>query len=181
MPHYPSAYCPSHGLFEAIGTIAMTNSEVTIIGSSTDCPRCGSRSEILPGKYTSKGDSLSVLFDTSISSEALAAIQAIVFKLQQNEISVADAKVQVEKIAPKAGRLFDVASWDGGAKATLYASIIGAIAIIVVARMASSSSQSQVFPEIVVERVIEKSIDRLSDSAAPIFIPFPTPRPERKR
>ena len=108
-------------------------------------------SEIIPGIYDATQDDLNILLDPSISPEALGEIRRIAERLRQGEITVPQAKAEAEKISPKAGKLFDIANWPPQAKATLYAAIIGATAIIAAARMASSPD-----PTVIVQPVIER-------------------------
>ncbi|PBC01232.1 hypothetical protein CK220_27305 [Mesorhizobium sp. WSM3860] len=133
-------------------------------------------SEILPGRYELVGDRLNVLLDGSISQAALTALREIVERLQRNEITPVQAKAQAESIVPKAGRLFDIANWSDTAQATLYASIIGAIAIVAAAKLSSSGSAPP--PQIVIENVIDRQKDVLRDSTSLPYIPVPTPRPK---
>ncbi|RUV31176.1 MULTISPECIES: hypothetical protein [unclassified Mesorhizobium] len=119
---------------------------------------------------------MNILLDDSISPAALGALREIVRRLQRNEITPAQATVQAESITPKAGKLFDVADWSDGAKATLYASIIGAIALVAAAKMSSSGGGDQ--PPIVIENIIETRTNSLRDSTSLPYIPIPTPRPK---
>lgn len=99
------------------------------------CPICGGDSEIIPGRYEAKVDRLNILIDPSISPAALLAIRNLALAVSLGHISPAEAKKEAEKIHPKAGKLFDVANWSDQAKATLYAAIIGATAVITAARI----------------------------------------------
>ena len=130
-------------------------SKTSFIGSVTNCPRCSHESEIIPGVYDATADGLNVLIDPSISLEALGKIRQLVERLQQGKISSLEAKAEAEKISPKAGKLFDIANWSDQAKATLFAAIIGAGAIVLAARMASSPNQT-INIQPVIERVIQE-------------------------
>ena len=158
----------------------------TFIGCAASCPKCGHVSEIIPGVYDPTIDGLNILIDRSISPESLAEIRRIAERLQQGEISVPQAKAEAEKISPKAGKLFDIANWSDQAKATLYAAIIGATAIIVAARMASSPDPT-VSVQPVIERIIQeekpslKNILKSSSAIAPPKIPIPHRKPKPPR
>ena len=175
--HFPMAFCPSHGIFQAVGTVAMENCVgVTITGCETQCPRCGRRAEIVPGEYSTVGPKLNLIVDPSISPEALSALRDIVIRLQKDEITPEEAKASAEKLSPKLGGLFDIANWDGQAKATLYAAIIGATALLASAKISSNEAPT-INIQPVVERVIERRTEMLKYSIS--SIPVPTPRPKK--
>jgi hypothetical protein len=156
-------------------------SKASFIGSATNCPKCNRTSEIIPGVYDATVDRLNILIDRSITPEALGEIRRITERLQQGKISVPQAKVEAEKIPPDAGQLFDIANWSDQAKATLYAAIIGAVAIVVAARMASPPNQT-VKVQPVIERVIQEEKPSLKndlESSSAITSPK-TPVPRRK-
>jgi hypothetical protein len=151
-------------------------------GISTNCPVCQGPSEIIPGKYEVGSDRLNLLIDPSISPAALAAIKDLAEAVHAGRITPEEAKSAAEKIHPKAGKLFDVANWSDQAKATLYAAIIGAAAVLGAAKIASSSNQTVTISP-VIERVIERRKDDLlsSSSLKPIENPpLPRPRPKRR-
>jgi hypothetical protein len=181
MVQHPPAFCPTHGLFAASAFgFEDGAANISIKGISTNCPVCGANSEIIPGRYDAKDDTLNVLLDPSISADALNAIRQLVTRLQAGEVTVEQAKKQLENISPKASRLFDISEWSDQAKATLFASIIGAIAIISAARLSKSSGPTiNINP--VVERVVAPpKTDFLSSSSLRVPLPKPNPlRPKR--
>jgi hypothetical protein len=65
---------------------------------------------------------------------------------QANKITPEEAKEQAERVVLGAGRLFDIANRGDQAKATLYASIIGTIALVVAAKVSSSTTVVNVEP-----------------------------------
>jgi hypothetical protein len=156
-------------------------SKASFIGSATNCPKCNRTSEIIPGVYDATVDRLNILIDRSITPEALGEIRRITERLQQGKISVPQAKVEAEKISPDAGQLFDIANWSDQAKATLYAAIIGAVAIVVAARMASPPNQT-VKVQPVIERVIQEEKPSLKNDleSSSAITPPKTPVPRRK-
>jgi hypothetical protein len=125
-----------------------------MVGISTPCPLCGRASEILPGEYEVVGDQLKLLLDPSISADALLKLRTIAERLQRSEISLAEAKENAEAIAPKAGKLFDIGDWSDQAKATLYAAILGAIALVAAARASAPATVVNVTNRPVIERVV---------------------------
>ena len=143
-------------------------------------------SEIIPGVYIAAQRNLNILVDDSISPEARDAIRQLAERLQQGKISVPQAKAEAEQISPNAGQLFDIANWSDQAKATLYASIIAATAVIAAARIASSPSQT-VNVQPVIERIIEGEGSNLkgdlesSSSIVAPKIPIPRRKPKRPR
>jgi hypothetical protein len=179
---HPIAFCIEHGFFPA-SAVAFGGEAppITIKGISTNCPICQGPSEIIPGKYEVVSDRLNLLLDPSISPTALAAVKDLAEAVSAGRISAEEAKRAAEKIHPKAGRLFDVANWSDQAKATLYAAIIGAAAVLGAAKIASSPNQTVTINP-VIERVIERRKDDLlsSSSMKPIENP-PLPRPQPKR
>jgi hypothetical protein len=163
---HPLAFCSIHGVFPATAVGFAPGATLTMINCSTNCPVCGTSSEILPGQYRSESDRLNVLLDPSISSAALAAIRKLALAVKEGRIDASEAKKEAEKIHPAAGKLFDVANWSDQAKATLFAAIIGATAVIGAARITSTANQPTKPPYIVVEQVIElKKNDFLSTSS----------------
>ncbi len=153
----------------------------SFIGSVTNCPECSHKSEIIPGTYEATADRLNILIDRSISPEALGEFRRITERLQQGKISAPQAKVEAEKISPEAGQLFDIANWTDQAKATLYAAIIGAVAIVVAARMTSSPNQT-VNVQPVIERVIQEEKSSLKNDlkSSSAITPPKKPIPKRK-
>lgn len=185
--HHPPAFCPEHGLFPAIEVeLHGETKNIKFEGICVKCPECGHMSEIIPGMYDTTLDDLNILIDRSITPEALGEIRRIAKRLQQGEISVPQAKAEAEKISPKAGQLFDIANWPPQAKATLYAAIIGATAIIAAARMASSPDPT-VIVQPVIERIIQEERPRLkavlksSSAIVPPKVPIPRRKPKRPR
>lgn len=173
--HYPIAFCHVHGFFPAT-VIEITDSNLAFLNVKVNCPQCGAMCEILPGRYESVAGRLNLLLDESVSPKALAHLKGIVERLQRNEITPAQAKAEAETVAPKAGKLFDIADWSDTAKATLYAAIIGGISLVAAAKMSSSGAAPA--PQVVIERVIERRTETLRDSTSLPYIPVPTPRPK---
>jgi hypothetical protein len=138
----PTAFCSAHGFFKATAFALAPGAKLTIRGVATNCPVCDGASEIIPGIYEAHADRINLLVDPSISHEALAALKKVAEDARANKITLDQAKQRAEQIAPGTGRLFDIANWGDQAKATLYASIIGAIAVIAAARMTSNPSQT---------------------------------------
>lgn len=153
---HPTAFCKSHGFFPATLIGIGPGAGGTFIDCKTSCPACGQMSEVVPGTYHAHADRINLLVDRSISPEALAALRRIAEQAKANQITPEEAKEKAEKIAPGAGRLFDVGNWSDQAKATLYASIIGAIAVIGAAKLAGSTTNVTVAPT--TERVIERPV-----------------------
>ncbi|WP_156150837.1 hypothetical protein [Hyphomicrobium sp. 99] len=150
---HPAALCKTHGIFPATAFSFAPGVNITLLGLSTTCPICGSISEILPGAYSAFKDRIDVLLDPSVSAEALVALRFILEAARDNKISQPEAKRQAEKIVPGSGRLFDIGNWGDQAKATLYASVIGAIALVTAAKLSASSSSTTVIQP-VIERII---------------------------
>lgn len=174
---FPMAFCPTHGIFEAVGTIGMQNSSgIKISGVGTACPKCRAPSEMLPGEYSSIGGNLNFIIDPSISNDALGALMKIITRLERDEITQAEAKEQAEKISPKLGGLFDVQNWSKEVKAAVCAALISTIGTVAANKVSGSSSPT-VIVQPVIERVIERSIDDLKYK--PKYIPIPAPRPKR--
>lgn len=151
---HPAAICKTHGIFPATAFAFEPGVNITLLGISTTCPVCGSISEILPGTYSAFKDRIDLLLDPAVSAEVLAALRLIVEAARDNKISQPEAKRQAEKVLPGSGRLFDIGNWGDQAKATLYASIIGAIALVAAAKVSSSSSSTTVIQP-VIERIIQ--------------------------
>jgi hypothetical protein len=164
--HHPIALCPVHGLFPATA-IALENATVGFVSCVTTCPQCGMTSEIIPGTYQARLDRLNLLLDPSISLLALGAIRKLAERAKAGEIDAQEAKREAEKIHPKAGSLFDIANWSDQAKATLYASLIAAVAVIAAARIASSPSQTMIISPTVIERVVTKLNEPFPGKATP--------------
>ena len=141
-PLHPPAFCPVHGLFPVTAISFKPGvKDVSFYDVGATCPKCGTNSEIIPGTYNVRQTGLDILLDSSISPKALEALKRLAEQAQNGEISPERAKKEAEAISPKAGKLFDVSNWSDQAKATLYAAIIGATAVVVAARIASSPSQ----------------------------------------
>jgi len=137
---HPLAFCPHDGLFPCTAFAFGEGASVTLLGLSTICPECGGSAEILPGAYEALSDRLTLLLDPSISSEALLALRPVVELLQRSAISLDEARQRADAIVPNGGKLFDIANWSDQAKATLYAAVIGAIAVIAAAKVAGNPS-----------------------------------------
>jgi hypothetical protein len=179
---HPAAFCVPHGVFPATLIRLESGAVGEFINCQHTCPVCGRDSEIIPGRYEAKSDRINVLIDPSISLSALVAIRNLALAVSLGRISPAEAKKEAEKIHPKAGKLFDVANWSDQAKATLFAAIIGATAVIGAARIATTSSNKD--SPIIIERVVDRKKDDLLATSAlrPIEkIPLPKPRPKRPR
>jgi hypothetical protein len=179
---HPIAFCPAHGFFPALAF--GFRGTATLIESATNCPICQGTSEIISGQYEEVAAArLNLLIDPSISPAALSALRDLAEAVRAGRISAEEAKRTAEKIHPKAGKLFDVANWSDQAKATLYAALIGATAVLGAAKIASSPNQTVTINP-VIERVIERRKNDLlsSSSMKPIANPpLPRPRPKEPR
>lgn len=167
--HHPIAFCPDHGFFAATA-FAMANSTCSFTGCRTDCPTCGKMSEVLSGAYQARGQFFNLLLDPSISKEALAALRQIAEDAQANRITPEEAKRRATEVAPKAGRLFDIADWDGNAKANLYGSIIAAIGAVATAYVVAGGPKESTTIERVIERTIiqqHHTLPKHNDEALP--------------
>jgi hypothetical protein len=67
---HPIGFCTKHGAFAVTG-IHMGGGVQTFIHCTTNCPTCGSQSEIIPGRYETNTGRLNLLIDPSISPQAL--------------------------------------------------------------------------------------------------------------
>lgn len=176
--HHPLAFCRTCGPFPVALIELCDSSGVVIGGGAESCPSCGHAAEVIPGRYDSFGAELRLLVDPGISPEALAALRRIAEQAQAGQITADEAKAEAERVAPGTGRLFDVHNWPGQAKATLYASIIGAASLVGAAYITSGPTQTvNLHP--VIERVIEGHL-RSSTSLSPTG-PVPRPRPKPRR
>ena len=150
-----------------------------------NCPKCGNPSEVISGVYDGTITGLNILVDPSISREALIALRNLAEQLQRGEISVSEAKNQAHLISPKATKLFDIENWTDQAKATLYASIIAAIGVVIAARLSSPScSDMNDNFAISIETTVNVNVKddlRSSVSDKPFqSIPVPRPKPNHE-
>ena len=150
---HPLAFCTTHGVFPATAIALGAGSQATFSNCAQNCPICNAQSEIISGTYKAGIDRVNLLLDPRISQEALRALAAIASAAKDKSITAEEAKRAAEKIHPSAGKLFDVSNWSDQAKATLYAAIIGAAAILAAARITSSTT-----PSIVVQPTIERVV-----------------------
>jgi hypothetical protein len=180
---HPAAFCAVHGIFPATLIPIESGGSAEFNNCVHSCPVCGCDSEIIPGRYEAGSDRLNVLIDPSISPSALAAIRNLAEAVRTGQLSSEDAFREAAKIHPRAATLFDVANWSDQAKATLYAAILGAVAVITAARIASAPSQTVIVNPTVVERVVERAKGDLLASSflqASGKVPLPRPRPKRR-
>jgi hypothetical protein len=99
----------------------------------------------------------------TLTAAQLGALRNLAERAKTGKISPQKAKQEAEKIDPNVGKLFDIANWPGQAKATLYASIIGAVAMITAAKIATSPTQTTVTNPTVIERIIEPPSPNATD------------------
>jgi hypothetical protein len=134
------ATCPVHGTFAATGIIGLGPGARIRFGSDVtmNCPECGLSSQIIPGQYEGLlEERVRILFDGSFGPMILVQLARIAEKVKAGQISPETAKRQAQKLHPRAAKLFDIANWSDQAKATLYAAIIGAAAIVGAAKLSS--------------------------------------------
>ena len=176
------AFCRTHGLFGFNPPFAGFSS-LTIERSSTECPHCGLQCEILSGTYTEAAEGMQLLLNGKNSAETLRALRELAELTRRGEISPQEARSRAEKIAPQAARLFDVANWSDQAKATLYASIIGAAAVIAAARIASTPTQVVHVnsPTEVTASITKQRLKSSTSWTIPLNPPMPKPRPKGRR
>jgi hypothetical protein len=184
----PLAFCPVDGLFVASGAaVASGNARLRLSHVSTNCPTCNGQSEILPGLYAPDGENISLLLDPGISPAALKEIQRLLLAVQIGEITPEHAQMEAERVHPGWGKFFNIAQWSDQAKATLYASVIGAIAIVAAARINSPPSQTVIInPPTALESVTSRKSGLLGSTALNnhFLTHNPTPKQEphhRKR
>src|SRR5579862_6010579 len=149
------AVCPTHGLFAGPAIALGPGATLHMQHSVAICPVCKAQSPIMSGTYQGTVNGIEFLRDPSIPLPALGAIRRLAERAQGGEISPAEAKREAKKIHPKAEKLFDISNWSDQAKATLYASIIGAVAVVAAARIASGPT-TIVQPTTFIERVVPK-------------------------
>jgi hypothetical protein len=179
--HSPPAYCPEHGLFPVAGfrfPIGATGN--TFIGCTTRCPRCHGVCEIIPGVYDALPGGLNILIDSSISVDALKALRSLAERVQREEIGLQEARAEAVKISPLAAQLFDFENWSE-AKAIVVAAIIGAITAVYLQRGETQQSVIVNAPltvnfQPVIERVIDRDMERLNHTTAPVSVPIPERR-----
>lgn len=125
----PIALCPVHGIFEATGfaSFGEFNRNISYVGCTTSCPKCGRRSEVIPGTYNPAADGMNILLDPSISAEALAAIKIIAQRAVAGTITPAAARAEIEKIEPRAASVFDFKSYSIGDKLAAFALLISLV------------------------------------------------------
>jgi len=151
---HPLAFCRRDGFFPSTALSFEEGVRVTLLGISASSPKCGEAAEILPGAYEALSDRLQLLLDPSISKEALLALRPVVELLQRSEISLDEAKRRADAVVPNGGKLFDIGNWSDQAKATLYAAIIGAIAVVAAAKVAGTAVNVNIATEPTIERVL---------------------------
>jgi hypothetical protein len=151
--HRPLALCAEHGIFETDAFRFANGVKMSLSGFSTPCPQCNRPSKIVPGFYHGDNEKLSLLLDPSVSRGMLEAFSRLAKDVQAGRITPKAAEREAEKIHPRAAKLFNVASWSDQARATLYASIIGAVALVVAARM-SPPPTINLTVQPVIERVV---------------------------
>lgn len=176
--HHPPAYCPIHGFFPAASIALGNTTNATFEGCTTSCPRCGRLCDILSGRYDTVAERLNIFLSAGNDPAVLEALRNLAREVQSGSKTLQDAQEQAERIKPGTGKLFDVASWSDTAKATLYAAIIGSVAVFGNAMISKDWSGNQ--PKQTVEVIVR--------SDGPIIkghhlltgqIPIPTPRPRR--
>jgi hypothetical protein len=174
---HPLGFCPSCGPFpaKAIG-LAPNISNATFINCGTNCPTCNGDAEIIPGSCSTMDQRLKLLVHNTISMEALSALCRLAERAQSGEITPEEAQEKAEEIVPGTGKLFDVHNWSDQAKATLYASIIGAIAILVAAKIASAPNQN-----INIQPVVERVIEPADQNSSSVMAPTDTPPPPKRK
>ena len=124
----PVGFCRRCGAFPATSFGGGAGS--SFIGCLTNCPRCGQISEVIPGRYDLVGERVSILLDPSISVEALSHLADIARRASEGLISAVEAQAEAEKIAPGAGKIFDIRNWSDQAQATLLGSVIAAASVL---------------------------------------------------
>lgn len=157
MINNPPAYCPDHGLFPAKGFALGISGSHNFSGCSDRCPACGKQSEVLSGTYEALPGRLDFVLDNSVSAEALEALLRLAQRVKRNEIPLSAARAEAERIAPRAGKLFE--NWSEQSKTAIAAALIGAIAIVAAARVSRSPEQT-VIVQPVIERIIEVNLGR---------------------
>ncbi|MFL5015099.1 MAG: hypothetical protein ACJ8EW_02705 [Rhizobium sp.] len=135
---HPPAFCTKHGLFLATQMVLDQGSTASILWSETSCPACGASSEILPGFYQVLKDRLDVLIDSSITADALRALQDIALRLQRNEITTAQAVDEAVRISPKLRNIFRGLKQE--TVAAVAAAIIAAVTAIYIAKTSNATS-----------------------------------------
>src|ERR1700688_682414 len=83
----PLAFCPAHGLFVITGMEATGNAKLSFSHCATNCPTCGSPSEILPGLYEPDGANIRLLLDPGVSAEALESLQKLLRAVVAGEMT----------------------------------------------------------------------------------------------
>lgn len=124
MIRHPLAHCKSCGLLFEARAIGLSNSTIQFKNVVTNCPRCGGAADVLDGTHRAYQDRLEVFLSPTISDEARSAILALIKRVQENKISLREAKKEARKIHPKLANLFDIANWSSEARAAFFSAII---------------------------------------------------------
>lgn len=183
---HPPGFCPIHGIFPVVSVgIQPGRKNIRLHDLGVDCPWCGQSCEVIPGVYDSSQSVLNILLDESISPEALSAIRGIAERLQRGELTLRNAKVEAERLSPKAARIFDFKDWSGRDTATACLSIIAIVTTLLTTKC-NPAPTTVVNIQPVIERVVDvEQTDlktRLRSSGAIIRledIPPPPIKPER--
>jgi hypothetical protein len=104
---------------------------MVIKSSIASCPKCGRGAEILDGDYAVVGDAMQIALSPLVSQAARAELVRLILGVQENRIGLQEAKQQIERIEPKLGKIFDIASWSGEAKATFLGTVLLSVATLV--------------------------------------------------
>jgi hypothetical protein len=148
----------THGLV-ATPSLVGFGGNFRIRGGKSTCPLCppgAPLAETFDCDYTAAEGTYEI-FTAGMSHEAILAVNALLSRVQRREISVEDAKREVEKIEPRARVLFDIWNWSDQAQATVLAAILLAAAGIGAAVINRSAPASNIFIENVTRKIVRSS------------------------
>ena len=174
---HPPAYCRDcHFLFPFGGVAIGVGGTVTVlVEPQLQCPRCNGHAVLLRGTYKAFQDRFDMFIDSNISNEAKLAVLGLIKDIQDNKISLQDAKDAAEKIDKRLSSLFDLSDWSDVARATLFSGIITAFSALTVAAATVFGPYLAPSPTVIVQSNFPPDfLDKLLSGISQL--PFASPR-----
>jgi hypothetical protein len=99
VPHVP-AICPNGHVFDS-GFFIENSSDITFVGSRSQCPKCGARGVIPDGVYDAVGETLNVVAAGAYSREQLERVAALLGQAQSERMDPSDLADALDNESPE--------------------------------------------------------------------------------
>lgn len=116
----PPAFCDQCGnLFESCATNISNSRNITLVGNTESCPRCGGRATIAEGTFNFSHDDIEVLKGSAWTREQVKGLRSIYEKVRRQNTVTAEIVEELKAVSPALAQFAQRASTRRGGRMAL--------------------------------------------------------------